>query len=451
MRASGLVVLTSALFVALGACSQRIEVLSSVADRGEAGGGGASAPIAGGAAGAGARGGTGGNAPDPDDVSTGEPDAGTPSARCGECGVAQLCAVDMCVDSAGVTAIASWMRHTCRVAAGRLYCWGENAEGQLGVGDRVGRTAPERVGTFNDWLRVATGEHHTCAIRAPGVSYCFGGNSAGQLGTGDTTTRLEPVAVAYGKLLRELACGGDSCCAIDADGALACWGDNLEGKLGQDDLFGSPDATTPLVVAAGTRFRNVSVGQGHVCAIEDSGALACWGRNTNGELGIGPEPEQTRAPMRVGGASDWVSIGASQHHTCGVRDDGSLWCWGGNGHHELGAPELDLEFAMPRQVGERLDWTQVGTGWFHTCAVERGGGLWCFGRAIEGQLALERVQPLLEPNQVTPPERWLRIALGNFHTCGVADDGGLYCWGENDEGQLGAGDDARRHAPEAVP
>jgi alpha-tubulin suppressor-like RCC1 family protein len=393
--------------------------------------------------------------PVPDDVgdiTTG--DAGAPPAPspCGTCGVLELCAVDTCVDASGVTAIASWLGHTCKVHDGRLFCWGDNAEGQLGTGDTAMRDVPTRVGSFNDWLAVATSETHTCAIRAPGALYCFGDNASGQLATGDTRPRFEPTAIDTPWPLRAISCGGTSCCAIGADARLACWGDNLEGKLGQDDPFGSADATELREVQAGTRFASVGVGQGHVCAILESGELRCWGRNVMGELGLGSvDPGQLRAPQRVGDASDWRSIGGSQHHTCGVRADGSLWCWGHNMFHELSAPELETTFPAPRRVGADVDWHEVAVGWFHSCARKRDGRMFCWGRAIEGQLGVESIDPLLEPNLITAPARFTRIALGHFHSCGVDELGALYCWGMNDDGQLGVGDLERRHVPSPLP
>jgi alpha-tubulin suppressor-like RCC1 family protein len=395
-----------------------------------------------------------GEKPDPDDFGDVASDAGAPpsATACGGCGVLQLCAVDTCVDASGITSIESWLGHTCKVHDGRLYCWGPNGFGQLGTGDTTSRSTPTRVGSFNDWLTVATSETHSCAIRASGVLYCFGDNASGQLATGDTEARLLPTAVDTPFPLRAIACGGTSCCALGAAGQLACFGDNLEGKIGQHDPFGTADATSPKVVEPGQRFASVSVGQGHVCAIRASGELACWGRNVRGELGIGGvEPGQLRAPTPVGDAADWRAVACSQHHSCGVRGDGSLWCWGQNVFHELAAPELEATFASPRRVGTELDWQSVAVGWFHSCALKQDGRMFCWGRAIEGQLGVRSVDPLPAPNLITSPARFTRIALGHFHSCGVDDAGTLHCWGMNEDGQLGVGDLERRHMPVAVP
>ena len=146
-----------------------------------------------------------------------------------------------------------------------------------------------------------------CAHRA----CCIAGATARPASSalGDTTARLEPVAVATAMLLREVACGGDSCCAIGKGGELLCWGDNREGKIGQDDPYGSPDATAPLVVEprhalpyrrrrSGPRVRD------HATAASSTAGAATPRARSASDARSGPD----RAPMRVGDASDWVAV-----------------------------------------------------------------------------------------------------------------------------------------------
>ena len=367
------------------------------------------------------------------------------------CGAEELCAIDRCVDSAGVTQVATSLDHACAVIDGQLFCWGNNESAQLGVGGTQARRLRTRVGTWNDWLRVTASEKESCAIRAPGRLYCLGNNTSGELGLGDTQSREAPAPVDASTRWRDVSCGGDSCCALQDGGALFCWGANLEGKIGQGDQAGSPDVLRPTPVLPDIAWREVAVGQGHVCAISEDGALYCWGRNTDLELGIGSaDPIQLRAPTRIGDASDWRSIAGSQHHTCGVREEGSLWCWGSNAFFELGAPAEVMSSAAPRRVGDDDDWLSVRTGWFHTCAAKRDGRLFCWGRAIEGQLGQGmNNEPQQLPGMIAMPERWLGFALGRFDTCGVEQSGSLYCWGV--AGALGFDDGERRYVPALVP
>ena len=79
--------------------------------------------------------------------------------------------------------------HACATIDGRLYCWGANQRGRLGVGDAMDRLAPTRVGAENDWTLVTTAQDHSCAVREGGQLYCFGVNDNGQLGVPDEIGR----------------------------------------------------------------------------------------------------------------------------------------------------------------------------------------------------------------------------------------------------------------------
>jgi hypothetical protein len=444
------------------ACTDRIAVLDAKqqGQRVDGGGGGdaiESPHDAGGKPGSGeppaATAGSGGDKPG--SINTGTVDAGReppPAAQCDlKCGPNELCTFSRCVPAQGVMSLSAWLGHSCAVEAGRLYCWGPNESGQLGVGDRDDRNRKTRVGSANDWLAVATGEHFSCGIRAPGQLYCWGANNLGQLALGDTEARLEPTAVQNADHVAQLAAGGENACAIADTGELYCWGDNLEGKPGQADPYGSPDVLVPMRVGSDS-WKLVAVGQGHVCGVRMDGHVLCWGRNTNLELAIGSDmPEQVREPTETVFTQGFVSLSASQHHSCGVHGDGTLFCWGGNEQSELSLPGADVAMSAPVQVGTDSDWAEAATGWFHSCARKRDGRLFCWGRSIEGQLGQDSDDPIATPTQVQPPATWRRITAGNFFTCGVDDTNALYCTGENRHGELGVGDLERRQAPAALP
>src|SRR5262249_31991018 len=145
------------------------------------------------------------------------------------------------------------------------------------------------------------------------------------------------------------------------------------------------DALEPVVVP-GT-WRAVDAGQGHTCAIRLDGALFCWGRNSENELGDN-DGIQIRSPVRVGTDADWLAVDAGQNHTCGLRGDRFAYCWGlnnsrsaGNGA-PLGIAGADL-LEAPTQLTAPGELSSLRTDTFHTCAVDRSSSAFCWGRNVE--------------------------------------------------------------------
>ena len=105
----------------------------------------------------------------------------------------------------------------------------------------------------------------------------------------------------------------------------------------------------------------------------------------------------------------------------------------------------------PARVGEDSDWQSVAVGGAHTCAIKRNRRLFCWGRNSEGQLAATpSADPVGSPMAVNPGSRYSTVALGWQHSCALDTGQTLYCWGANDEGQLGVGDSNARYAPALV-
>jgi len=143
--------------------------------------------------------------------------------------------------TATAIATAPWGSHVCVIADGSLYCWGANNVGQLGDGTTTQRSTPVAVSTSGvlsgkTISAVALGGSHTCAL-ADGAVYCWGDNSLGQIGDGTNTQRTSPVAVTTsgalnGKTIKAISAGGGHTCAIATDNSAHCWGYNDNSQLG---------------------------------------------------------------------------------------------------------------------------------------------------------------------------------------------------------------------------
>jgi alpha-tubulin suppressor-like RCC1 family protein len=75
----------------------------------------------------------------------------------------------------------------------------------------------------------------------------------------------------------------------------------------------------------------------------------CWGRNVEGQLGTGDTSDRP-SPVQVGHDVDWVQVSTGRFHTCALRADGSIWCTGANDDGRLGTGDLDRRDVMTRVV-----------------------------------------------------------------------------------------------------
>jgi alpha-tubulin suppressor-like RCC1 family protein len=226
--------------------------------------------------------------------------------------------VPVAVQASGVlagkvlTEITSGLRHTCAVdTAGTAFCWGNNDSGQLGNASTTSSSVPVAVlasGVLagKTLLQISAGEVHTCALDSAGAAFCWGDNADGGLGNGTTTGSSGPVAVSTsgalaGQSLTQISAGESYTCAVDAAGAAFCWGVNTSGVLGNGGIANTSVAAAVNThgVLAGKALVQITAGGDHTCAVDNAGALYCWGQNTSGDLGNGGSSVST-VPVLTG-------------------------------------------------------------------------------------------------------------------------------------------------------
>jgi alpha-tubulin suppressor-like RCC1 family protein len=344
--------------------------------------------------------------------------------------------------------VAAGTTHTCALRQGGLYCWGANGNGQLGLGAAGAAQLVPALARGDHWASIHVGDTTSCGLRTDGQVMCWGGNDSGQLGQGDIVERYVATPVVLPAPAISLSLLSTHVCAVLTDGRLFCWGKDLEGQLGLDDAVDSPPQPAPVQVGTAADWQSVSAGEGHTCGLRRPGTLWCWGRNTEGQLGIGsPSPIQIRVPTQISLWDDWVEVHTGSFVTCGIRSGGAGSCWGTNpvGQAVPGAPDPQLSVATP--VPGVASFSTLTTFIFHSCGLDPAGLAWCWGRNQEGQLGTgagstsERVTKL-----GTGP--WSSIAVGRFHTCVMDSSLRVWCTGANNDGTLGLGDLDRRFSLE---
>ena len=422
--------------------------------------------------------------------------------------------VDVAGLASGVAAIAVGWLHACALTTGGgVKCWG----GLIRDGSLSIRKVPVDVFGVTSGIRaISAGYYYTCALTTGGAMRCWGENQHGQLGDGTTTASTLPAdVVGLSGGVIAIAAGWQHTCALTSGGRMKCWGWNSVGQLGngaipwQWDQGTEPQILTPVDVLGVTGATGIAVGGEHTCALTSGGGAACWGSNSNGQLGDGTKLP-SGSPVVVSGLPSGVAAiaaGLASEHTCALMTAGGVKCWGHNGSGRLGngkttdssvpvdvdftiRPTIDLRSSKPAgtiAAGRTLTLTatvqpvraaaararvrfeiyrQDAGAW--TLAAQRDVAAdatgtatlrWTF--ATEG---LRYVRARALPNapdlasnwspslsyavrKVTPAPAFTAISAGDLHNCALTNEGRVMCWGWNGSGQLGNGSTTNSSVP----
>lgn len=294
-----------------------------------------------------------------------------------------------------VEAIALGDDYSCALDEGvAVYCWGTNRAGQLGDVSiaESGSPVPNVVPTLVAPTALAVGGAHACAIVAGGAVRCWGIGTSGELGNDASAVQRTPVAATLPAAARTVTLGLTHTCAVLTDDRVLCWGSNDRRELGQTvtpvagassdvpvELMGLPEPIDAIAAMAA-----------HTCVVSDD-VVSCWGWNDSGELGGGSAvPSSSAAPIAamlpdgdvgdIGGGGFTFFGGA---HTCAIVD-AELRCWGRNFNGELGVGRAGLAEHAPTLVS-LADVSSVAGGPAHTCAIAEGLA-YCWGGNDRGRL-----------------------------------------------------------------
>jgi len=297
--------------------------------------------------------------------------------------------------------------HTCSLTpTGEAYCWGLNNLGQLGDSTTSYRNAPVQVIGGRAFSSIGAGLDHSCAVQASTAdAYCWGRSNYGQRGDGTTQTVTFPTLTFGSSLLGfdRVSAGGQHTCAIARDGAAICWGRNHQGQVG--------DGTTttrfvPTAVSGGLSFTYLAVNTNDIawessCGVTAAGEAYCWGLNNYGQLGRGTTGGQFVEPEEVFGGLRFSSVSPGTSHTCGVTTDGDAYCWGANSYGQLGngAAGATEGTNTPTLVNGGYVFRYVGAGRDFSCGLTEDGDVYCWGLNNVGQLGdgttTNRSEPVL--------------------------------------------------------
>ena len=378
--------------------------------------------------------------------------------HCGDFGSA-VCNSTSC-ETRFARSVVAGARHTCAIDQQyAVWCWGDNARGQLGNG-AFGGYSPVPVKVKGVTAReLVLGGAFTCAMDAVGTMLCWGDNTRGQLGIGaaSSSPQLTPTAVkgftgVSDSSTNSVLAGREHVCARKG-GEVWCWGDSTYGQAGA--ASGIVATPTKLAQSIGNKIGVRLVGADHTCFVLYGKQTSCLGRNDKLQLGRTTTGafDNVLLTKPSGFEPKWYGNpgAAGPTHNCVLADSGPLMCWGDNSHGAFGTPLVAKETATATEwlppVGTGVVISNVVAGRDFTCVLSSAREVWCFGEQARGALgngktspqpfvAMARVPGLPTSNSGSSVTA---ITAGEQHVCALDSVGAVRCWGRNDGGQLGRG------------
>lgn len=237
-------------------------------------------------------------------------------------------------------------RHNCAVTAdAALYCWGDNGLGQVGTGSkRRKEPKPVLVEGLHNVTHVSLGRTTVCAV-ADGQAYCWGSALSFKVIGGAKTSSDTPIKVPGMDNVTDLDSGAMHVCVARED-SVWCWGDGRGGATGDP---ARPHGSDPTKVEGIGAVDALALGADHSCALLPTGRVACWGTNSDGQLGNGTLDDST-TPVELA-LDDVVEIRASKDTSC-ARTKTTVHCWG----RGVGDNHQPIEIEVPgTPIGIGLD------------------------------------------------------------------------------------------------
>ncbi|XP_014646555.1 PREDICTED: X-linked retinitis pigmentosa GTPase regulator isoform X2 [Ceratotherium simum simum] len=293
-------------------------------------------------------------------------------------------------------------------------------------------------------IYLACGDEHTAIVTGNGKLYMFGSNNWGQLGLGSKSTVSKPTCVKALKpeKVKFAACGRNhTIVATEGDKVYAAGGNN-EGQLGLRD---TEDRNTFHLISFFTsqhKIKQLSAGSNTSAALTEDGELFMWGDNSEGQIGL-KNITNVCVPRQVtiGKPISWVSCG--YYHSAFITTEGELYTFGEPESGKLGLPsELLVNHRMPQLVpGIPEKVIQVACGGGHTVVLTENAvytfGLGQFGQLGLGTFLFETSEPKVIEH--VKDQKISYISCGENHTALITDVGLMYTFGDGRHGKLGLG------------
>jgi alpha-tubulin suppressor-like RCC1 family protein len=308
----------------------------------------------------------------------------------------RLTPVQIAGTSRSYTKISAGSRHSLSLdSSGSIWSWGNNAFGQLGDNTTTSRLTPVSVIGETLYTKISAGKTHNLAIALDNALLTWGSNTYGELGDNTNTNKSSPNVVGIDYV--EIAAGHNY--SLGVSNKTNAWGFNDKGQLGDNS---TTSQLTPVNIAGNLIFYKISANLDFSLAIDDSRYGWAWGNNDNGQLGDNNTTSQLTPVQIYESTITLTEISNGNAHSLAIDNTGVIWSWGKNNVGQLGDGST-ADRSVPNSIYiPNVTFTKVSAGNEFSLALDNTGKIWAWGSNSFGKLGINAAvtESRLTPTQL---------------------------------------------------
>ncbi|CAN5341806.1 hypothetical protein BH09BAC5_BH09BAC5_12070 [soil metagenome] len=339
---------------------------------------------------------------------------------------------------------------------GTVWSWGNNKYGELGCGDMKKSAFPIQITTLTDIVAISAGPRHGLALKKDSTVWAWGDNTFGELGNGTNVSSRLPFQVDSISGVIAIAAGGAELDVISSgytsgstfsiyfsivcfsvvlksDGTVWHWGTYSKCR-GQDRDTVVQHYWRPKQLMSVTNIISIAAGGAHGLALREDGTVWAWGGNMSAQLGDGTHDSRCFA-AQVFGMTGITAISAGGERSMALAGDSTIWFWGDMPPVYNQTHEFNFD---PVHMKNLQGIISISVGVHHCLVLNKYGIIYSWGMGGSGQLGSKK-QYSKKVIKVQAMGKVSAISAGAEHSMAIKWDGTVWAWGENYDGRLGNG------------